>query len=196
VIPIKPKPEPSDFAKLVRKPGNSFLSITPHPTAQEWEKRDYWRKALPAMSVSYKRICAYCAHWIPHSTGTHSIDHFIPKSIKPSLAYEWTNFRYVSSRFNSRKGVKTILDPFELQEGWVTLDLASFLLKPNRDLLSEQKQQVSDTIEILKLNSDDKLVQERQGWIEDFLSGQYTFAFLSEKAPFIASELLRQGYLQ
>jgi len=195
VIPVKPQSEPSNFFELVQKLGHAFLRVNPRPTDKEWARRDYWRNALPEMSISYKRICAYCAQWIPHSTGTHTIDHFIPKSINPNLAYEWSNFRYISSRFNSRKGVKAILDPFKLEEGWFILDFASCLIKPNPDLPLDQKRQVLDTIDILKLNSDELLVQERQGWIEDLLSGQYTFSFLAEKAPFIASEVLRQGYL-
>ncbi len=193
MIPVKPQPEPNNFFETVSNPGNAFLRIIHRPLEKEWTGNEYWRNVLPEMRSAYKRVCAYCAHWIPHSTGTHSIDHFIPKSVSPHLAYEWSNFRYVSAKFNSRKGIKVILDPFKIQGGWFIIDFTSFLIKPNPHLLPEQKQQILDTINILKLNSDERLVQERQGWIEDFLSGQCNFEFLEEKVPFIAFELRRQG---
>lgn len=193
MIPVKLQPEPNSFFELVRKPGNIFLHKTPHPLDHEWTRRGYWRNALPEMRIAYKHICAYCAQWIPYGTGAHSVDHFIPKSVSPNLAYEWSNFRYVSSRFNSRKGTKLILDPYNLQEGWFTIDFTSFFIKPHPGLLPEQKLQVLDTIDILKLNTDELLVQERYSWVVDFLEGQCAFALLEKKMPFIAFELRRQG---
>lgn len=84
----------------------------------------------------------------------------MPKSVAPELAYEC--FRYVSSRFNSRKGTRLILDPFELEGDWFVLGFPSLLIKPNPNLLPDQKKAVLNTITILKLNTDETLVQERQ----------------------------------
>jgi len=148
------------------------------------------------MRVAYKGICAYRARWIPHSTGRHSIDHFIPKSVESPLAYEWSNFRYVSARFNSRKGTRSILDPFLLNEGWFILDFSTFLIKPNSILSADQQKSVQDTINILKLNTDEDLVTERQTWVEEFWAGEISFEHLEKKTPFIAYELERQNMLK
>ncbi len=145
------------------------------------------------MRSAYGQMCAYCAIWIPYSTGNHSVDHFVSKSVQPDLAYDWSNYRYVSARFNSRKGTRAILDPFRLLEPAFVIDFSSLLLKANPALTADQQRLALDTIEILKLNSDDDLVTERQSWTDAYRTGRITFEFLESKAPFIAYELQRQG---
>ena len=56
------------------------------------------------------------------------------------MAYEWNNYRYVSARFNSRKGTQTIVDPFELSSDWFLLDFTLFLLHPNPGLAPVEKE--------------------------------------------------------
>lgn len=194
MIPVQPQPEPQDFNERVRVPGKQFLAEVPTPTTKQWEDKEYWRRALPDMRKAYKSICTYCAHWIPHSTGNHSIDHFIPRFQEPKLAYEWSNFRYVAARFNSRKGIRVILDPFTLSPNWFTLDFISSFVKPNPDLLPNQKEAVQKTIDYLKLNDDDDLVKEREAWVECYRNGDISFSHLKKNAPFIAYELERQDY--
>ena len=126
MIPVTLQPEPEDFAKTVKESGLKFLLEVPNPTIEQWKGKEYWQHALPSMRKAYQGVCAYCAHWIPHSTGNHSIDHFMPKSHHPELAYTWSNFRYVAARFNSRKGTRSILDPFQLIHNWFILDFTSF----------------------------------------------------------------------
>lgn len=147
------------------------------------------------MRRAYASICAYCTTWIPHSTGSHSIDHFIPKSRSPALAYEWSNFRYVSARFNSRKGTQTIVDPFELVPETFVLDFTTFLILPHPELPPDQKEEIRRTIAILRLNDDEDLVVERQTYFTDFRQNHTTFEHLQRRAPFIAREALRQGYV-
>jgi 5-methylcytosine-specific restriction endonuclease McrA len=195
MIPVQPQPEPPVFNELVRVPGKQFLAEVPTPTTKQWEGKEYWRRALPDMRKAYKSICTYCAHWIPHSTGNHSIDHFVPRFREPNLAYEWSNFRYVAARFNSRKGTRAILDPFNLLPNWFIIDFTSLFVKPNPDLLLSQKEAVLETIKHLKLNEDDDLVAEREAWIQNYRDGHISFSFLKKQAPFIAYELERQGLL-
>jgi len=196
MMPVSIQPEPVHFTKQVRTPGQQFLSKVPKPTAQQWRGKEYWQRALPDMRQAYNSICAYSAFWIPHSTGNHSIDHFLPKSKKPSLAYEWHNYRYVSARFNSRKGTRTIVDPFKLFPGWFILDFKSFLIKPNPELIEEKKTRLWATIKLLKLNDDEDLVIERQTWYLNYLNNEISFQHLKKKAPFIALEVERQNLVQ
>jgi len=195
MIPVKLQNEPEHFAEKVTKPGIQFLKLIPYPTYEQWKGREYWQPVLPDMRIKYEGICAYCAHWIPHSTGNHSIDHFIPKSQNPDLAYTWSNFRYVAARFNSRKGTRSILDPFQLLHDWFILDFTSFFIRSYPDLLPEQKASVNRTIQILQLNSDDDLVLERQTWVTDYQEGHISYTHLKSHAPFIAYELERQDLL-
>jgi hypothetical protein len=191
MIPVQPQPEPEDFSELVRKPGAIFLKKVPYPKTKQW--KDYWCKVLPHMRKAYKRICAYSAEWISSGPGRDSIDHFVPKALRPHLAYEWSNFRYASLKFNCRKGTHTtILDPFQLEPDWFVLEIPSLLLKPNPNLPPDQKAAVDNTINVLKLNGED-CIEGRQNWIEAFCAGKFIFAFLKERAPFVAYELERQG---
>ena len=193
MIPVEAQPEPADFVDKVKKAGLQFLAQVSQPTAQQWKGREYWQRVLPEMRKAYVGICAYSAHWIPYSTGNHSIDHFVPKAQQPNLAYEWTNYRYVSARFNSRKGTRAIIDPFTLRPDWFMIDFNSFLIYPNPALLAEEKAQVYETINCLKLNADDDLVTERQAWFTDYLDGSIPFTHLQKHAPFIAYDIQRQG---
>ncbi|HHC24567.1 MAG TPA: hypothetical protein ENK58_04020 [Desulfobacterales bacterium] len=194
MIPVRPEPEPENFELRVREPGFKFLREVPEPTGSQWKGREYWQRSLPNMRKAYRCICAYCAQWIPYGTGNHSVDHFLPKNEYPEIAYEWSNFRYVSSRFNARKGTNRILDPFQIKEGWFVLNFLSFLIRPESALPPDTKKAVLNTIRILRLNEDEDLVAERQSWFEDFRTGQISFSFLKKKRPFIAYELERQGF--
>ena len=196
MIPVQPQPEPQDFDMLVRGPGAAFLARVPHPIGKQWDGREYWRGALHHMRTAYRGVCAYCAHWIAPDTGSHTIDHFLPKSSRPDLAYEWSNFRYASLKLNGRKGEQLILDPFQLVLGWFFLDFPSLLVKPNSSLGPDERQAVSHTIDVLKLNEDDSCVEARQGWVLAFCSGEISFAHLSTRAPFIACELQRQKLVE
>ena len=196
MIAIARQNEPANFDRLVRQPGSKFLATVPNPTDAQWTKKSYWQRALPDMRNAYNKICAYCACWIPHSTGSHSIDHFTAKKINPQLAYEWNNFRYVSSRFNSRKGIKAIVDPLAMIVQWFVIDFTTFLIKPNKAVLTaEELKLANDTISILKLNDDEDLVNERQVYFQDYKTGEITFDYLKRQAPFIATEIERQNLL-
>jgi hypothetical protein len=192
VIPVQPQPEPEDFSARVREKGSAFLHQVPRPTSTQWKGKEYWRAVIPDMRCAYKGICAYSAHWISHVTGSQTIDHFVPRALRPDLAYEWSNFRYVASRFNSRKGLRTILDPFELEPDWFIIKFPSLMIKPTPGLFPDQQRAAWDTIKYLKLNDED-CVQERQQWVEEFCNGEINFIHLVKKAPFIAYEIQRQG---
>ncbi len=193
MIPVQPQPEPEDFSERVREKGSAFLHKVPHPNSKQWKSKDYWRSVIPDMRHAYKGICAYSAHWISYVTGSQTIDHFMPRALQPDLAYEWSNFRYTASRFNSRKGQRIILDPFTLEPDWFIIKFPSLMIKPNPRLFPDQQKAVWDTIKYLKLNDDEDCVQARQQWVEDFCNDEINFTHLVKKAPFIAYEIQRQG---
>jgi len=76
VIPVALQPEPPDFFARVQQPGERFLKRNPHPTAKEWNKHNYWVRVIDDLYDAYRSICAYSCHWIPHDTGSRTIEHF------------------------------------------------------------------------------------------------------------------------
>lgn len=196
MIPIQEQPEPSDFSNNVRRPGAAFLKEVARPT--KWDKKEYWQKALPDLYQAFVGICVYSAHWIPRDTGVATVDHFIPKSIAPQLAYEWSNFRLASLKMNSRKGnFQDVIDPFKVEPNWFVMDFPSMLIKPNPTLSASLKGRIQATIKRLKLNDDETCVKARTEWLLPFCKSgnQDSFEHLKKHAPFIAYELQRQNLI-
>jgi len=186
--------EPTTFDKKVRQKGIRFLKRASNPTVSEWSKHAYWQHTLPEMRSFYNGLCNYCATWIPHSTGQHSVDHFLSKDDSPHLAYEWNNYRYASTRFNSRKGTKEIIDPATLPPGVFILNFSNFFVELHTAFGPPQIASLAlETIVILKFNDDDELVEERMAYFQYYIKGDISFDYLQQQAPFIAFEVERQG---
>ena len=197
LIPLIQAPEPNNFEKRVRVPGRAFLLKTPFPAGAQWKGREYWRNAIPDLRHAYSNICAYCSSYTVDSEQPkhNSVDHFIPKSVKPSLAYEWQNYRLCRARLNNRKdNHQDVLDPFKLTTETFLMDFRTFLLKPNPALSQSRRDLVKLTIKRLALNDDNDYVRERIGAIREYCLGQVTLAQLSTKYPFIAYEMKRQDF--
>ncbi|MEP0800111.1 hypothetical protein [Funiculus sociatus] len=195
MIPVRQQPEPTDFESRVRAKGVAFLQKASRP--QAWENREYWRDSLKDLYRAYDEVCAYSAQWIPRIEGSPTVDHFIPKSVRPELAYEWSNFRLSCLKMNARKrDFQDVLDPFQIQPDWFILDFPSLIIKANPELEESIKSQVKSTIKRLKLNDDDDCVKHRQDWLMCYCKKQFPFDFLKKTAPFIAYELERQKLIE
>lgn len=201
MIPVTPAAEPAGFASKVRNPGVKFLRATPNPTNAEWRGKDYWRKALSDLWTAYNGICAYSASWTPRATpgGTapedSTVDHYVPKSAAPNLAYEWANYRLCRRRLNTRKdNFRDVLDPFTVGPGWIELDFRTFLLVPNGQLAAQARSDVVATIQRLELNKDNDYVLERIRVIREYCLARATFAEVAKRYPFMAFEMERQDF--
>ena len=141
MIPIEPAPEPPEFDCTVRLPGSRAIAElvgeatqrrAGRPFHQVADSRDtipatsfppYWREALDDLQAAYGRVCAYLCVRI--STDP-TVDHYVAKSRRWDLVYEWSNYRLACAAMNSYKGEHgDVLDPFELQHGWFALELWS-----------------------------------------------------------------------
>lgn len=181
--------EPTGFDQNVRRRGATYLRAL--PGHKDFKGHHYWKWASSELIVAYGRICAYTCWYMPLN-GT--LDHYRPKSKYPELAYEWSNYRLALHRMNCNKADSTeVLDPFDVQLGWFTLDFPSCLVVPGTGLNADVEMQVRRSIEILKLNSDDGLVQERCNLMVDFSKGHVALHFLKERYPFLAVEIERQN---
>lgn len=191
MIRVIPQPEPRDFNKNVRQRGQRFLATNPKPTSKQFRNKSFWRDAAKDLHTAYDGVCAYTCFYIVSSI---SVDHFLPKSLFPNLAYEWNNFRLSRPQVNQYKADSMdIIDPFIVQTGWLVLDFPSCLVQPSDELSTLIAEQVSKSIQILKLNEDDVFVQERCDLMLDFADGNVSLDFLSRRYPFLATEITRQG---
>ena len=208
MIPVKPAPEPTDFDRTVRQPGlraiAELVGEAPQRHAgkafdQVADSRDmippasfppYWRGALDGLQAAYDRVCAYLCVRI--STDP-SVDHYVAKSRRWDLVYEWSNYRLACAAMNSYKGeYGDVLDPFELQDGWFALELVEFQVVPGAGLADSDADRVQATIRRLRLNVP-RFCRIRAEFAEARWSGAITDAYLARHSPFVARELHRQG---
>lgn len=201
LIPVTPANEPGQFDTLVRQPGTQFLSTTPNPVSSDWDGHNYWRHAHATLLSEYQYVCSYSGCWtkarIPGDSTIcdSSVDHFRPKSKYPHLAYEWTNYRLARARLNNNKGIhEDVLDPFQLPNGWFTLDFLSFLIRPSDALPRRDKTLVQSTIDRLRLNDDNDYVDERIAVIRAYCRGEASVDELIKRWPFVAREMVMQDF--
>ncbi len=117
----------------------------------------------------------------------------VPKSTAWYRAYEWDNYRLACSLMNSRKGAAaSVLDPFDVQDGWCVLELVAFQVLPADGLPDPTAAVAGDTIERLRLN-DEECCGAREEYAEEYRREKVTFDYLKRRAPFVASEFFRQS---
>ena len=195
MIHVDEKPEPTDFDQKVRQKGLCWMDIhhieREKPLPDKIELKDYWRNCLADMYKLYNGCCAYLGIRL-NRCQTITIDHFLPKSKYPKLAYEWSNYRLCSPTVNSyKKDKEGVLDPFQIETGWFWFDFVDGSVYENESLSSERKESVVNTIRLLKLN-DSRFCEERcRLW--DSFKGQPDE--LKNNAPFIYAEAVRQNRL-
>ncbi len=214
MIRVTPVPEPANFDARVRQPGlRAIAELVGEPPAagrrgprrarvaerrEELRPKDfpaYWTEALDDLLVAYRRLCAYLALYIEPGTGDASVDHFVPKSSAWHLVYEWSNYRLACGLMNSRKGTDgELLDPFEIADDWFGLDLVGLQVTAREELDAATACRVNATIDRLRLN-DEECRGAREAYLTAYHSGVIRLTYLERRAPFVASELRRQGLL-
>jgi hypothetical protein len=212
VIPVSLAPEPADFDGKVRRPGLSaideLVGRTPRLSRRGPRRKKvadaedeipadkfppFWRNALDDMLVLYERRCAYLAMYIEHATGSPTVDHALPKSYAWDKVYEWSNYRLCAAIVNSKKGeLLSFVDPFNVKAGWFELNLSNFQVKRGTKAPRRRWGKIDATLPLL--NQSD-CVQQREEYVVAYREGHIGLAYLERRAPFIASELLRQGQL-
>ena len=199
MIPVTPQPEPEDFDTKVRQKGLRWLAehdidiTAPLPSGTKLPP--YWRACLGKLHSGYGGVCAYLAVFFEITTGAGNVEHFLPKSLRPDLAYEWCNYRLACSAINSRKRDFTdILDPFEIEDGWFYLELVSGHIFPNPQLPDSLQQKIQATIDRLKLDSSANN-EMRAKHYQFYCEGKITKEYLKDFSPFVWKEADRQGLL-
>ena len=97
---------------------------------------------------------------------------------------------------NSRKGaVASVLDPFDVEDGWFALELIGFQVMRGEGLADETVAAVEGTIERLRLN-DVTCCDTRAEFATSYWQGDISLNYLARHAPFVAVELRRKGKLR
>lgn len=189
MIPVALQPEPDSFDQQVRQLGNQWLASNPTATAENYPP--YWRKCLADLHTAYSGICAYVGTYINPTTGASSVDHFVAKSRRPDLAYEWANYRLACLRMNARKrDFDDVLDPFTISENRFQLVLLTGEIKPA--FLNDVD--ALNTIQRLGLDQEN-FREERYTYFLDYLKGEISADYLCRRAPFVYQEAVRQGQI-
>lgn len=182
--------EPSDFDKKCRQKGKSWLQKHPNPC--EWKSKrpcNYWKDWTPALGAAYHNRCAYSAML----TLDGAVDHFIPISKDPNLAYEWSNYRYSSHMMNCFKGDSDVLDPLFVKEGWFKIILPSLQLVVDEEKIPEKYKAIAGkTLEKLHLIDDERVIRQREAWFNMYQQGLMTLECLYLVASLIAKAVERE----
>lgn len=205
MIRVVPQPEPADFAAKVAVPGEQWLNAQPwydatqHAPCRSVPSKTkfppYWTKVGKELYDVYGGVCAYLGIYFEYVTGASSVDHFLPKSQFPGLAYRWENYRLSCLGVNRSKRAKTkILDPFEIEDDWFDVDLRTGAIHPNEGLEEALKTKIRDTISALGI--DQQVFREmRLRHIAHFLKKEISETYLKQNSPFIWHILHRNGLL-
>jgi hypothetical protein len=186
MIPVAPVPEPADFDRKARVLGQAWLAA--HPDAKR--PRDLWSPFRPVLEEGFGRRCGYAAMLDP-TGGT--VDHYLSCDTHRHLAYEWSNYRFVSGTLNSSKRTAddAVLDPYEVQDGWFEILLPSLQMRTTNAVPPPLRAKADYTLTRLKLRDGERVIRWRQSWYELYKNGQLTLEGLREVAPLIAAAVDR-----
>lgn len=186
MIPCLPVPEPPDFDEKARQPGNEWLAS--HPDSSR--PRDFWSPFRNKLAEGFNFRCGYSA--MCDFVGT--VDHFLSWQNYKHLAYEWGNYRYISSWINSSKGNldNQVLDPYEVQEGWFEILLPSLQLVLTDAVPPNLREKAEFTLQRLHLAHNERIIRQRSEWYSLYLQGDLTLEGLERMAPLIARAVRKQ----
>jgi hypothetical protein len=122
------------------------------------------------------------------------LDHFLSCENHRHLAYEWTNYRFVSGWVNSSKGTldNQVLDPFEVEDDWFEILLPSLQLVITDKVPPEKLEKAEFTLKRLRLQNGSQVMRQRQVWYNLYCAGSIDLKGLEKMAPLIARAVKKQ----
>jgi uncharacterized protein (TIGR02646 family) len=151
----------------------AFRSANPAASVADFDRSGFQvaKKASKAMlNQEQGGLCAYCEQPLAATEG--QIDHIKPKSVHPGLCFTYTNYAHscINNKTCGQKKRNRLL-PIEpvlgCNQEW---DLSTDgSIQPILGLTRVRKQQVIQTRDMLGLNADSKLVDERKKWLAQTL---------------------------
>jgi hypothetical protein len=188
MIPVQTVREPEDFDVKVRAKGNRWLAKNPRTRKRP---PSYWSDFTPILAKGFGNLCGYAAMYVPNG-GT--VDHYLSFKNRPDLAYEWTNYRFASTDWNSIKknADEQILDPYEIGEGWFEILLPSLIMRTTNAVPARLREKAEYTLDRLKLRDGVKIIRWRQAWYEMYESRELNLDGLRHVAPLLADAVDRE----
>lgn len=190
MIPVpNPIPEPIEFDAWCRQKGSKWIEKNGRTVGRP---PDYWSPFRFSLAQGFSERCGYGAMWI--SSGT--VDHHVSVHEDVSLAYEWSNYRYVEAWINSSKNrteASALLDPFEVGEGWFRVELPSLQLVLTDKVPLEFRAKAERTLVSLPIQHDERILRNRRAWLEVYEQGA-PLEIIREKAPLIAEAIERENW--
>ena len=186
MIPVSnPIRKPRNFTRDCETKGIAWLAANPG------SKRfpALWQKYQPQLAEGFHDRCG----WWGMRIADGAVDHYLSKKFHRDRAYDWTNYRYISTSVNSSKRNKDdkVLDPFDIQPGWFEVQLPSMLLKRTALVPAALQAKADFTIKELRLVSGHKVRRNRRAWYEDYKNGRITDAGLAAYAPLVAEAVTK-----
>jgi len=185
MIHFDPTPEPPHFDETVRQPGRYWLESH----TQSERLKPYWNSVKPDLANAFGQLCGYSAMFEPVGT----VDHYLSIKNHRPQAYEWDNYRFSAQWINSSKQTadQTVLDPFEVEDGWFEILLPSLQLKLSDTIPEAQRARAVYTLKRLHLRDDERVIRQRREWYCMYQDGELDIDGLRKKAPLIARAIER-----
>lgn len=188
MIPVlNPIDEPKDFDKKCRKKGLAWLAKNPDAK----RPYSYWRAFNSDLRKGFSERCAFQGLHITSGT----VDHYESWHENKSLAYEWSNFRYVEGWLNSaktNKSVEGLVDPFENCGGWFEILLPSLQMIVSEDVSPENQERAERTLTDFCLRDDERAIQTRRSYMRMYEEGKLTLEGLDEWFPLLAKAIRKR----
>jgi len=199
VVKVDLQPEPSCFDSKVRQKGLNYIKQKGidinKPLPNGVTLKSYWRDCYTELYERYNGVCAYLAIYFEKVTGAGSVEHYLPKKLRPDLAYEWENYRLATGIVNSRKrDYIDVIDPAYIHNEWFYLELTTGHIYPNPSLAEYQKDAAQKSIDRLRLDDGEMRRIRTKTW-NNYCEGKISKEYLKEIAPHIYAEAVRQNLL-
>lgn len=183
MIPVVKTPEPAQFDKKSRKPGNQWLSNNAGATERP---PPLWSDFTADLSKGFRGLCGYAAM---HDPTGGTVDHYLSYKNHPHLAYDWDNYRFASGTLNSSKknADDAVLDPYLVKDGWFEILLPSLQMRVTDAVPAAFRAKAEYTLKRLKLRDGERIIRWRQSWYDMYKRGELTLDGLRRVAPMIAA---------
>ena len=187
MIPVPNVKKPKNFDAKVKVPGDQWLKDNPKAK----RPKALWAPYTKTLADGFNGLCGYAAMF--DATGG-TVDHYLSIKNHPRKAFEWSNYRFASATLNSskRNADDTVLDPFEIGEGWFEIELPSLQMRVTDAVPAVHRAKAEFTLTRLGLRDGERVVRWRQSWYELYATGDLTLEGLRKRAPLIAQAVDRQ----
>ncbi|MEM9456698.1 MAG: hypothetical protein AAGF11_21150 [Myxococcota bacterium] len=197
MIPVARPEEPDQFDELTRRPGLAWLETNDYLNRRR--PQNYWAWCAKPLREAFEERCGWAAMFIADGHVEHLVSWDECKRDRPQLAYEWSNYRYILPRLNSRKrSQRGLLDPYEVGPGWFRVELPSLLLVCTDEIPKCERERAQRTIDCLGLvgDRDQQIRKLRANWLQRYRLNNLNLSGLREFAPLVGqaiAELLAEA---